>query len=180
MISRSIKFNFFTIMKFISIIFTKWISLKNVILPSWNKSFLKFFVKADRGSALCFEKWQFAENLTALAERRKILSERNFPVLSPSWKHASLRPSDRNFLIVNWLQIWLGKLTQYIPIEYYRDTLKPTLGCQIDEYTRLFGTKETWRKKQTQRQTKVFNKNPPYSFIWPYSFNWHLRVLFVL
>ena len=55
---------------------------------------------------------------------------------------------------------------------------KDTLGCQIDEYTRLFGTKETWRKKQTQRQTKVFNKNPPYSFIWPYSFNWHLRVLF--
>ena len=53
----------------------------------------------------------------------------------------------------------------------------PTLGCQIDEYTHLFGTKETWRKKQTQRQTKVFNKNPPYSFIWPYSFNWHLRVL---
>jgi hypothetical protein len=51
-----------------------------------------------------------------------------------------------------------------------------TLGCQIDEYTRLFGTKETWRKKQTQRETKVFNKNPPYSFIWPYSFNWHLRV----
>ena len=51
-----------------------------------------------------------------------------------------------------------------------------TLGCQIDKYTRLFGTKETWRKKQTQRQTKVFNKNPPYSFIWPYSFNWHLRV----
>jgi hypothetical protein len=51
-----------------------------------------------------------------------------------------------------------------------------TLGCQIDEYTRLFGTKETWRKKQTQRQTKIFNKNPPYSFIWPYSFNWHLRV----
>ena len=51
-----------------------------------------------------------------------------------------------------------------------------TLGCQIDEYTRLFGTKETWRKKQTQRQTKVFNKNPPYSFIWPYAFNWHLRV----
>ena len=52
-----------------------------------------------------------------------------------------------------------------------------TLGCQIDKYTRLFGTKETWRKKQTQRQTKVFNKNPPYSFIWPYSFNWHLRVV---
>ena len=51
-----------------------------------------------------------------------------------------------------------------------------TLGCQINEYTRLFGTKETWRKKQTQRQTKVFNKNPPYSFIWPYLFNWHLRV----
>ena len=51
-----------------------------------------------------------------------------------------------------------------------------TLGCQIDEYTRLFGTKVTWRKKQTQRQTKVFTKNPPYSFIWPYSFNWHLRV----
>ena len=51
-----------------------------------------------------------------------------------------------------------------------------TLGCQIYEYTRLFGTKETWRKKQTQRQTKVFNKNQPYSFIWPYSFNWHLRV----
>ena len=51
-----------------------------------------------------------------------------------------------------------------------------TLGCQIDEYTRLFGTKETWRKKQTQRQTKVFNENPPYSFIWSYSFNWHLRV----
>ena len=25
------------------------------------------------------------------------------------------------------------------------------------------------KKKQTQRQTKVFNKNPPYSFIWPYS-----------
>ena len=41
-----------------------------------------------------------------------------------------------------------------------------TLGCQIDEYTRLFGTQETWRKKQTQSQTKVFNKNPPYSFIW--------------
>ena len=40
-----------------------------------------------------------------------------------------------------------------------------TLGCQIDEYTRLFGTKETWRKKQTQRQTKVFNENPPYLFI---------------
>ena len=35
-----------------------------------------------------------------------------------------------------------------------------TLGCQIDEYTLLFGTKETRRKKQTQRQTKVFNKNP--------------------
>ena len=51
-----------------------------------------------------------------------------------------------------------------------------TLGCIIDEYTRLFGTQETWRKKQTQRETKVFNKNPPYSFIWPYSFNWHLRV----
>ena len=51
-----------------------------------------------------------------------------------------------------------------------------TLGCQINEYTCLFGTKETWRKKQTQRQTKVFNENPPYSFIWPYSFNWHLRV----
>ena len=31
-------------------------------------------------------------------------------------------------------------------------------------------------KKQTQRQTKVFNENPPYSLIWPYSFNWHLRV----
>ena len=56
------------------------------------------------------------------------------------------------------------------------DKRKLTLGCQINEYTRLFGTKETWRKKQTQRQTKVFNKNPPYSFIWPYSFNWHLRV----
>ena len=54
-----------------------------------------------------------------------------------------------------------------------------TLGCQIDEYTRLFGTKETWRRKQTQRQTKVFNKNPPYSFIWPYSFNWHLGVLLI-
>ena len=53
----------------------------------------------------------------------------------------------------------------------------PTLGCQIDEYTRLFGTKKTWRKKQTQRQTKVFNENPTYSFIWPYSFNWHLRVV---
>ena len=51
-----------------------------------------------------------------------------------------------------------------------------TLGCQINEYTRLFGTKDTWRKKQTQRQTRVFNENPPYSFIWPYSFNWHLRV----
>ena len=53
---------------------------------------------------------------------------------------------------------------------------QPTLGRQIDEYTRLFGTKETWRMKQTQRQTRVFNENPPYSFIWPYSFNWHLRV----
>ena len=51
-----------------------------------------------------------------------------------------------------------------------------TLGCQIDKYTRLFGTKETWRKKETQRQTRVFNKNPSYSFIWPYSINWHLRV----
>ena len=52
-----------------------------------------------------------------------------------------------------------------------------TLGCIIDEYTRLFGTQETWRKKQTtHRETKVFNKNPPYSFIWPYSFNWHLRL----
>ena len=40
-----------------------------------------------------------------------------------------------------------------------------TLGCQINEYTRLFGTQETWRKKQTQRQTKVFNKNPPYSHV---------------
>ena len=54
-----------------------------------------------------------------------------------------------------------------------------TLGCQIDEYTCLFGTKETWRKKQTQRQTKVFNKNPPYSFIWPYSFNWHQFPTFI-
>ena len=53
---------------------------------------------------------------------------------------------------------------------------KLTLGCQIDKYTRLFGTKETWRMKQTQRQTRVFNENLPYSFIWPYSFNWHLRV----
>ena len=47
-----------------------------------------------------------------------------------------------------------------------------TLGCQIDEYTRLFSTKVTWRKKQT----KVFTKSPSYSFIWPYSFIWHLRV----
>ena len=43
--------------------------------------------------------------------------------------------------------------------------------------TRLFGTKETWRMKQTQRQIRVFNENPPYSFIWTYSFNWHLRVV---
>ena len=51
-----------------------------------------------------------------------------------------------------------------------------TLGCQINEYTRLLGTKETWRKKHKLRQTKVFSKNPPYSLIWSYSFNWHLRV----
>ena len=57
--------------------------------------------------------------------------------------------------------------------------MQNTLGCQIDECTRLFGTKETWRKKQIQRQTRVFKENPPYSFIWPYSFNWHLRVLWI-
>ena len=31
--------------------------------------------------------------------------------------------------------------------------------------------------KQTQRQTRVFNENPPNSFIWPYSFDWPLRVV---
>ena len=45
-----------------------------------------------------------------------------------------------------------------------------TLGCIIDEYTRLFDPQETGRKKQTQRETKVFDKNPPYSF------NWRVRV----
>ena len=49
-------------------------------------------------------------------------------------------------------------------------SLLSTLGCQINEYTCLFGTKEIWRKKQTQRQTRVFHENPPYPFIW------HLRV----
>ena len=33
-----------------------------------------------------------------------------------------------------------------------------TLGCQIDEDTRLFGTKDTGRKKQRPRQQKVSNK----------------------
>ena len=79
----------------------------------------------------------------------------------------------------------MGKHNSFKTLEKRRETQsylsllqkETTLGCQIDEYTRLFGTKETWRKKQTQRQTKVFNKNPPYSFIWPYSFNWHLWVV---
>ena len=42
----------------------------------------------------------------------------------------------------------------------------PTLGCQIDEYTRLLGTKETCRKKQTQRQTNVFTKRSIFQTFW--------------
>ena len=74
------------------------------------------------------------------------------------------------------IRINFRSLLVYFSVKNNVIHLLVTLGCQIDEYTRLFGTKETWRMKPTQRQTKVFNKNPPYSFIWPYSFNWHLRV----
>ena len=53
---------------------------------------------------------------------------------------------------------WKGKkkvnltvlLLKYIPSYFIH-----TLACIIDEYTRLFGTQETWRKKQTQRETKT-------------------------
>ena len=93
---------------------------------------------------------------------------------------------------INWLMLSTSKMNQWeywslcwsLWASYFRYSFfdylpfaMTTLGCIIDEYTCLFGTKETWRKKRTQRETKVFDKNPPYSFIWPYSFNWHLRVL---
>ena len=78
-----------------------------------------------------------------------------------------------------------------------------TLRCQINEYTRLpFSDSPllalfpsflifmffyhptcnffhpTWldSKFSTLLFYKICSKYPPYTFIWPYSFNWHLRV----
>ena len=96
-------------------------------------------------------------------------------LLSHSWSSVQCLVSLLRFLEEICHLIQFAELYQ---VYWNGGVLCCTLGCQIDEYTRLFGTQETWRKKQTQRQTKVFNKNPPYSFIWPYSFNWQLRVLF--
>ena len=100
-----------------------------------------------------------------------------------TFKKRKLKIESESFFLFNILRkkviltLKYCTILQLIICIKYLDKNQYTLGCQIDEYTRLFGTKETWRKKQTQRQIKVFNKNLPYSFIWPYSFNWHLRVL---
>ena len=66
-----------------------------------------------------------------------------------------------------------------------------TLGCQINESTRLANFNSTcllgtifWNStnnKPTCRllgplDQEIYIEYPPYSFIWPYLFNWHLRV----
>ena len=81
---------------------------------------------------------------------REINRSFHFAQSHSSWPH---RNCD-----VSLFQSWFSRTMDTQWLKSRVSTKIPTLGCIIDEYTRLFGTLGTWRKKQTQRKTKVFNK----------------------
>ena len=68
-----------------------------------------------------------------------------------------------------------GMATQ--SMEYVYDVSSNGLKYGFQVNTHAIGDRAN-REVLNQYQ-KVFNENPPYSFIWPYSFNWHLRVLLI-